>query len=470
MSSIEEITGVKRADTVIRRFNELELTNVPMSFKTRADVAKICKERNPLNERAAIKTYLSKNNDYWRELIETNVRKISSMTDECRLVICIPAFHEESRIYGCLNAIYGQDINRNLFEVIVCENTEADLDSTGSLVVQYRDDMELENLHLITVKFPESKGGVGPARKLATDIALQRSISRENQIDPLYIYSEDADLSHFTSEGILLEIVRRLDRKPYLDGMVLKQDKCPDFMRKNDVFFLSQRATEFYLSISASPRFSFNNRKEADFKYNRILTRGSGSIFPAEVLAMINGYDLEKSIKGEDNRIGEMISIMRGYPEDGIFTPQTLTIEGLGSSLRSNTSPRRFLDGLVRLKGENPYSKFGEPANERALREASDDSVMNKLNDDIGAEISDENKYLLEKELSKFREYFDSTTGEDANKMFIRLMFFLGFKQNDFKVIQTNKNSPDNNREYSVQITDLKNVKRYLKKIRNSEK
>ncbi len=430
----------------IKRFKELKLVPNPIEVSSVQELKSLGLKREVPLERKYINNYFTKSSPEWLDLVRNKKESIEKMHDDCRVSLCIPAYNEELVIEKTLDVIFSQEFEDfNSFEVIICVNSEGELDNTAELVYKYAKDNNLPNLHCVVKKFEKGKGGVGMARKLATDIALSRSIDR-NQSLPFYIASEDADLERYSHQNVLSNMFKRMDTFPYLDGSNLIHGKMPEIVKDNDILFLILRADNLFLLLSEREKNSPLQNKDFGFKYSRSVTLGSGAIFSASVLAQIGTYDVKKQYKGEDPQIGRLISILRGKERDGKFIPNTLTVDRMPSSDRVHTSPRRNIMELI--EGGVTY---GDEKVEKELRRYSNPELINILNQKIGKYISMENKNILEKTLSTFRMFFEENTGDNAEKLFARFIFMLGFKAQDIKV-EKDENT------YKVIIKNIENV------------
>jgi len=269
----------KRLYDAVKRFHELGLTSSPLDVSSIRELRSLDIQRSVESEKGHITDYISKTSDNWRELIHDKKETIGKMHPDCRMSLCIPAYHEELIIKHTLDVIYSQEFeNINNFEVIICENSEGELDKTGEIVRKYARENNLTNLHCITKQFQKGEGGVGIARKLATDVALFRSVERD-QSKPFYIASEDADLMRYSHSRVLSNMIQRMDKNQYLDGTNLIHGKMPEVIQNNDILFLIQRADNLFLLLSEREKNSPSQNKDFGFKFSRTVTLGSGAIF-----------------------------------------------------------------------------------------------------------------------------------------------------------------------------------------------
>lgn len=116
------------------------------------------------------------------------------------------------------------------------------------------------------------------------------------------------------------------------------------------------------------------------------------------------------------------------------------------SADRTHTSARRNIQELI-----NGSITYGNTDIEKELRASTDQELINKLNSQIGKEISPKNKHLLEEKLSHFRNLFEENTGDNSQRLFERFIFMLGFKKEDITV-------KSNGKIFHVEINNIQNV------------
>lgn len=192
---------------------------------------------------------------------------------------------------------------------------------------------------------------MGAARKLVTDLTLARSVKRTNQKGVLYIETEDADLNKIDRKTVS-NLVTTMDKDPNLDAVRGVQDRMPETMMKNDLFFLNRRARDIMEVLLRHPDYRPEKYENADFVWNRVITGGRNSAYTAEMYAKIGGYNPTMKM-GEDMYIGQGISVYRGIERgtkdaNGRYIPDTSVIGTVAS--RTDSSPRRFLDAYYANK------------------------------------------------------------------------------------------------------------------------
>ncbi len=160
-------------------------------------------------------------------------------------------------------------------------------------------------MNVLDIEFLIETGNVGMARKLLTDILLQRSLNRPNQTGPLYLESADADVLEI-DKHTLMKRIQRLDSKAYLDAVAGRLDFCPKILMQNDYLFFFLRAKKIAKVLLRD--YTLRPDRNNDFSfYNRVATSGWNTAFTAEAYALIGGYLPVK--RGEDTDIGRRISI-----------------------------------------------------------------------------------------------------------------------------------------------------------------
>lgn len=383
--------------------------------------------RDPMRERKAISSYLfSQVLDYQTDL-RRFAQYLPQMSSECRLAVQIPVYNEERNIYQTLKewasqlSLEGGLLNPSLYEINLLTNGPLGYqrDNSVSEVDRFKRDFPNININILDIEFNLVSGNVGIARKLTTDIILQRSVNRPNQKGTLYIESGDGDISKICKHTIIHRI-QRFDSKAYLDGLSGQHDFSPSILAQNDYLFFSLRSHIIARKLLSS--YALRPEKNEDFCfYNQILTVGWNTAFTAEAYGLIGGYlPLEL---GEDFDIGRRISIMRGAVDNtGKFIPNTYTIER--SPERMESSPRRFIHAIV--KGSNAYTYFGDIENMNEVRALNPNEMVCVL---PHYRISHENLALFEKELTKQWQFFITTikNSDIRLRIFHRMMFFLGF-------------------------------------------
>lgn len=383
--------------------------------------------RDIVRERARIAAYLEKQDAGYLDELRAFNKKLEPMTNSCRVAVIIPARLEEKNLANLLDQYVkqidadGEPIDKDLFEINILVNRKEGEAADRSIAVM--EDWKRKNpgyhVNAIDIVFPKSKANVGMARKYVTDLSLMRSLERGSASGPLYIESEDADLFSVDKRTIG-KLIKDFDAKPYLDVLRGIQDRQPEMMSKNDLFFFERRLWDIGEMVLRDLSLRPDKFKDASHTWNRVISGGWNTAYTAEAYAQIGGY-VPDTI-GEDMKIGQKISVLRGQvdPTDGQFKSNTYTAETSG--LRANSSPRRFLDAMV--KQENAYDSF------------EDQSVKEKSLEDLLAGLSQyetiapEHRERYEGAMNTFYNFVrgEMSQSVEADAIIQRALFYLGLK------------------------------------------
>lgn len=400
---------------------------------TRVDGSEIT--RTVSEERQHIEDYLTRQNPEHKRMVQEFAKSLPPMNEDCRLTITMPAYLEEKNIYKTLTEWMnqvdenGKSVDKNLYEVAIIVNGPAGYEKDGTLaeIERFQKDYPDMNVHAIDVEIPQEGGNVGLARKMISDVTLQRSLNRSTQKEPLYIESEDADLMEIDRQAVS-RVINQFDSKPYLDALRGKQDLTPTILMENDLLFFDRRVERIIEYLMRDYRLRPDKNENYDFYWNRNITGGWNTAFTADAYALIGGY--QPARVGEDVDIGRRISVMRGSEGDeGTFVPNVYTIGNVANKGQSN--PRRFIHALLRKVPA--YSDFTDEKTNQNIRNMTLQEMMSQL--DYGSRISEENVSEFERILTNAR-HFISWKVADQNMqelLFNRLMSSLGFKKHKHK-------------------------------------
>jgi len=383
--------------------------------------------RDSMRERKVIRNYLSSQlPDYQKELRRL-AASLPPMLAECRVAIQIPTYHEEMNIYHTLKewasqlSLEGELFAPSLYEINILNNGPRGYkrDSTLAEVERFQQDFPYIHMNVLDIEFLIETGNVGMARKLLTDILLQRSLNRLNQTGPLYLESGDADIFEIDKQT-LVKRIQRLDSKPYLDAVAGQLDFCPKILMQNDYLFFFLRAKKIAKVLLRD--YTLHPDRNNDFSfYNLALPSALNTTFTAEAYALMGGYLPVKQNEGSGMR--RKISIMRGTADDqGRVIPNTYTVEKI--STRMQTSPRRHIHALA--KETKPYLDFADMQKTSEIRELNPYEMVSTLPYE---RLSQQNIAVFEEVLTKQWRFFARTVKNPANRLrvFRRLMLFLGF-------------------------------------------
>ncbi len=435
-----------------REFKERGINNNPYIMIELQNGRKIWVDKNnkeisrdAVRERARFVAYFEKQNkEYLKELNDFNA-DLEPMSKDCRVSVIIPARFEEKNLKNLLDQYVkqvdenGDMINKDLFEInIIVNRKEGEVSDRSMEIIR---EWKLANpgyhVNAIDKTFSKENANVGTARKYITDLSLMRSLARGESTGPLYIESEDADLFSVDKRTIG-KLIKDFDNKPYLDVLRGIQDRQPEVMSKNDLFFFERRLWDFGEMLMRDESLRSDKFDKSSFVWNRIISGGWNTAYTAEVYAEIGGY--VPDVIGEDMKIGQKISVLRGSEDKNKkFVFNTYTAETSG--LRANSSPRRFLDAMA--KQESPYDNFDD----QSVKEKTLDELLGKLKS--YELISPEHKSRYEAGVNTFFRFMMQEMGknEESKKVMTRVLASLGFKKGvnpDYTI--------ENNEE--VKITD----------------
>lgn len=418
--------------------------------------------RSVERERESIASYLndefSDNPEYERKVAAV-ASSLGSMNNDCRVSVNIPAWMEEDNLSRLLNQYIdqvdnkGDSLDRSLFEINILVNRRKGTPEDKSVKVienfieEYtrRYDGVRPVVHYANVEMEPEEANIGFVRKLLTDAVLQRSLDRDNQLQPLYIESEDADLIEVDKRTVF-NIISKLDKNPHLDAVHGIEGRLPSIIKDNALLLMRRNAWEVFLFNVRQKRFRDPRNPNWNSFSNRVITGGWNSGYSAEAYAMIGGYEPARA--GEDISIGERISMMRG---DGDYP----NLETIGSvPTRTESSPRRFIDEIANKK--SAYEDFGDDGNEKAIRGMSLSDAMKRIDD--YADITEDNKPTFENEAQMYYDWARGSTFTlgDARDVARRIMRSVGYEEGDY-VFDGDK----------IHIINWDNVKRNIEAYRH---
>ncbi len=383
--------------------------------------------RDSTRERRVISKYLcSQRSDYQKELRRL-AESLPHMSSECRVAVQIPVHNEEMNIYHMLKewasqlSLEGELLDSSVYEINVLNNGPRGYkrDHTLAEVQRFQQDFPSIKMNVLDVEFNKETGNIGMARKLTTDIILQRSLNRPNQTGPLYIESADADMFEI-DKHTLVKRMQILDSKSYVDAVSGQLDFSPHILMQNDYLFFFLRVQKIARALLRD--YTLRPDRNEDFSFfNQVTTGGCNTAFTAEVYALIGGYLPVKRREGPD--IGRRISIIRGTADNqGRFIPNTYTVERI--STRMQSSPRRFIHAVA--KDTRPYLDFADMQKTSEIRELDPYEMVSTLPYE---RLSQDNIAVFEEVLTKQWQFFARTVKNPDNRLrvFRKFMLFLGF-------------------------------------------
>lgn len=417
--------------------------------------------RSVERERNTIYNYLnsefSKNPEY-KQKVASVMSSLGAMSSNCRVSVNIPAWMEADNLDRLLSQYIdqtdnkGEALEQSLFEINILVNRKKGTPEDNSVKViesfteKYakRHNGARPVVHYANVEMEPEEANIGFVRKLLTDAVLQRSLDRNNQSQPLYIESEDADLIEVDKRTVF-NLISKLDKNPHLDAVHGIEGRMSSIIKDNALLLMRRNAWEVLLFNARQKRFRDPRNPNWNSFSNRVITGGWNSGYSAEAYAMIGGYEPARA--GEDISIGERISMMRG---DGDYP----NLETIGSvPTRTESSPRRFIDEIANKK--SAYEDFGDDDNEEAIRGVSLSDAMKRI--DEYADITEDNKPNFENEAQMYYDWARGSTPTlgDARDVARRIMRSVGYEEGDY-VFEGDK----------IHIVNWDNVKRNIEDYR----
>ena len=417
--------------------------------------------RSVERERNTIYNYLnsefSKNPEY-KQKVASVMSSLGAMSNNCRVSVNIPAWMEADSLDRLLSQYIdqtdnkGEALEQSLFEINILVNRKKGTPEDNSVKViesfieKYakRHNGVRPVVHYANVEMEPEEANIGFVRKLLTDAVLQRSLDRNNQSQPLYIESEDADLIEVDKRTVF-NLISKLDKNPHLDAVHGIEGRMPSIIKDNALLLMRRNAWEVFLFNARQKRFRDPRNPNWNSFSNRVITGGWNSGYSAEAYAMIGGYEPARA--GEDISIGERISMMRG---DGDYP----NLETIGSvPTRTESSPRRFIDEIANKK--SAYEDFGDDSDEEAIRGVSLSDAMKRI--DEYADITEDNKPNFENEAQMYYDWARGSTPTlgDARDVARRIMRSVGYEEGDY-VFEGDK----------IRIINWDNVKSNIKAYR----
>jgi hypothetical protein len=272
-----------------------------------------------------------------------NIRRFKPMTTECRAAIIVPARFEERRIKEMLDGYAKQkNAGPNQFEINVIVNHRIDEtpDQTSEVVLKFMREHPELHVNLLDAQLDNEHARVGWARKLITDLVLARSIQRKDYFSPIYIITEDADVTKVDPK-IVNRVINKFDLNAPLDCLRGRQDRSNALISQNDLCALTYKANQIAETILRDKKLRNPYRSGYNFDWNRVVSGGWASAFTAEAYALFGGYIGEATV-GEDVAIGQLCSIMRGHWDEA-----------------GNIVPFMEISATMPVKGESNFIRMG---------------------------------------------------------------------------------------------------------------
>lgn len=416
--------------------------------------------RSISREKERISKYLEKQDKSYTEELEAFEKKVEPMDPKCRLSINIPARFESKNLSNLLDQYVkqvdenGNPLDKDVFEINIIVNIKEGekADDSVKIIEEWKKKNPGYHVNYIDIIFPQEKANVGMARKYITDLTLLRSQNRKTSSGPLYIETEDADLFGIDKRAVS-QIIKKFDEGPELDVLRGVQDRQPEIMQKNDLLLFERRLWDIMEVFMRKQAYRPDNMKGSSFVWNRVISGGWNTAYTAEVYAQIGGY--VSDIMGEDMKIGQKISMLRGSRnEEGQYLPNTQTAKTSG--LRFSSSPRRFIDAMIKKQGA--YDDFDN----QELKDSSLDELLEGVKDSAVATPEQIKKY--EEATNVLGSFIkEQIVQPQAGDVFKRVLWWMGLRENHYIL------NAENN---SIELTKdgMDNIIEILKKYKESEK
>lgn len=386
-------------------------------------------KRDVERETERINKYLQEQDPAYLDELEELNGGLTPMSEKCRLAVIVPARMEGKNIVDLLDQYAqqtdsnGNPIDSETFEIniIVNRKKSEEPDDTTQFISNWKNSHPDIRVNVIDVAFEDEKACVGLARKYVTDLSLLRSVARSAKDGPLYIESEDADLTRVDKRTVS-KLVKDFDESPEVDVLRGVQDRQPEILQQNDLLFFQRRLWDFMEVFMRGSKHRPDTNSDANFVWNRVISGGWNTAYTAESYAQIGGYSPGLVI-GEDMEIGQRISVLRGsQSEDGSrFIPNTWTARTSG--LRANSSPRRFIDAMAR--DISPYDDFED----QSLKQKTIPELLDTISEYKKVAPGHHAKYeaAVNTAFAFCKEVFAGSP--DWKKVAVRGLFHLGLKE-----------------------------------------
>ncbi len=421
-------------------------------------------KRNLEKERAFIRDYLDRQDKAYLAELRQFESQMEKMNEKCRVSVTIPARFEEKNLPNLLDQYVkqvdanGDPLDKDLFEINVIVNRKQGETPDGSVqaIEAWKQMNPGYHINVIDIEFPKEKANVGMARKYITDLTLLRSIERPKADGALYLESEDADL-YSIDKRTIGKLIEGFDSKEYLDVLRGIQDRQPEVLQKNDLLFFDRRMWDMGEILMRNMAYRPENMQGSSLVWNRVISGGWNTAYTAQAYAQIGGY--VSDLMGEDMKIGQKISLLRGVKDkNGNHMPNTMTAETSG--LRSNSSPRRFIDAMNRKM--SPYDDFEN----QSLKEKTLDELLEGAKDVAVATV--EQKGAYEGAINTLYNFIKSQMpGDKAEEVMRRILWVSGLNKDNFEMDRNSVRLNDTGMPKIISLlTSYKNENRFEKGYR----
>lgn len=332
--------------------------------------------KNPnakLEEFDEIKKYFSHQTSSYINSIDALSSLDTPLSSETRVIVTIISYGEGHRIKNTLELYLNQDIDFNLFEIILLDNhpENVDRDNTEEEVKKFI--QENPNIKVIYAYKTWKEGeyaAIGNARKHVFDISLNRILRRGLGFKDTILISNDADAISYDS-NYLSSIIKKFDSSPEVDALVTKMS-IPDYaMAKPNIAV----ATEI---LDLMERVIIKENKDLGEPADPVIFVGRSCAMRSSIIAASGGCNQRATVH-DDRELGWIISDARNWdPKRIIQFDETSMV----------TDPRRHLDALASglLVDLMLFNFHVKPE----LRQMNNEEVLKLIPDDVDWELLQE--------------------------------------------------------------------------------
>lgn len=327
-----------------------------------------------LNERTELDYYFnSQNPEYIKEIKDLNGTDV--MSENCRVAITIPAYQEGKNIRKTLEQFTkqkdkdGNALSSDLFEIVIVDNhpaskTKDNTEAEIQAFVATNPQIKVKYAHKTWIN---DEGGVGIARKYATDLALMRSKLRSNQTGDLILVSQDADLEGL-SDNYIIDMVHAFDSNLRVDAVAGKWTLSDKVLSKPNVR-AAERLWHFLDRLIQNDAVGPTGSR--DVKTPGLV--GRNAAFRASIFAAVGGYNNHAKL-AEDLEIGWMMQAARNMDASRQIYLNSAEVV---------SSPRRFLAATV--QGTPLIQMYGGFHENTGIRQLDDNKLLSQISDTFDA-------------------------------------------------------------------------------------
>jgi glycosyltransferase involved in cell wall biosynthesis len=317
-----------------------------------------------LDEATEIAKYFDRQDPNHVEQIKQMANLEDPMKPTTRMVVTIPAYNEGSRIKRTLEQYLNQDIDPNLYEIVILDNHPENVadDITASEVEAFKQEHPEISVILAQKVWSENEPAtVGNARKYAFDIAQARIISRSSSVEDTILVSNDADIVSI-SPNYLANILMNFNNNKKVDALVTGRSLIPEAFAKPNLAAAVLLWDQLDRTIA---------NDEVGPPENRIpepaSLAGCSTAVRAAIYAAVGGFNAEATL-AEDTELGWMISDARDWNADRIVQFDQVSL---------STDPRRFLDAIVnRVPISEMFTNFQQKPE---IRQMNNEGVLDLI-------------------------------------------------------------------------------------------